>query len=136
MKYYVTLTICLLISLYACKTKKIQVESNKYNTQINIQTKRYPITVFAGNLIDMNSNEAIPFAEVKLIDRDGINRGAKTGSAGNFFIQDLPLGDYKLFITTDGYKEVYYEFKINEHNYYKFEIKLKRIKPEKSIKSN
>jgi hypothetical protein len=136
MKYYVTITIYLITSLYACKTKKIKVESNIYNSQMEIQTKRYPITVFEGNLKDINSSEAIPFAEVKLRDRDGINRDKITDKAGNFLIKDLPLGDFKLFITADGYQKITYDFSFNEHTYYNCEIKLKKIKPEKPIKTN
>jgi len=130
MKYYVILTICLLISLHACKTKKIQIESSIYNTKMEIQTKRYPITVFEGNIKDIYSSEVIPFAVVKLRDKNGVNRGTVTDTAGNFLIKDLPLGNYKLYVTTDGYQEAAYEFNINEHTYYKCEIKLKRIKPE------
>lgn len=99
---------------------------------MEIQTKRYPITVFEGNIKDIYSSEVIPFAVVKLRDKNGVNRGIVTDTAGNFLIKDLPLGNYKLYVTTDGYQEAAYEFNINEHTYYKCEIKLKRIKPEKA----
>jgi CarboxypepD_reg-like domain len=136
MKYYVTLTICLLISLYACRTRKVQVKSSIYNTKMEIQTKRYPITVFEGSIKDINTNEVIPFAEVKLRDKDGINRGTATDTAGYFIIKNLPLGNCKLYINVDGYQESAYEFNISEHKYYKCEIKLKKIRPEKPNQNN
>lgn len=132
MKYCVPIIICLIMTLYSCKTKKIQVESSIYNTKMEIQTKRYPITVFEGNIKDIYSSEVIPFAVVKLRDKDGVNRGTVTDTAGNFLVKDLPLGTYKLYVKTDGYQEAAYEFNINEHTYYRCEIKLKRIKPEKA----
>ncbi len=131
MKNYVLFTICVTISLYACRTRKIKVESSIYNTTMEIQTKRYPITVFAGNVIDMNSNEAIPFAVVKCRDKDGINKGTTTDVAGYFIIKEVPLGNCKLKITVDGYQEAAYDFNSSEHNYYTCSIKLKKIRPEK-----
>lgn len=134
MKNYASLTLCLLLSLYACRTRTVQVKSSIYNTTMEIQTKLYPITVFEGNIKDIYSSKVIPFAVVKLTDKDGMDRGTVTDTAGNFLMKDLPVGNYKLYVTTDSYsyQDAAYEFNINEHTYYKCEIKLKRIKPEKA----
>jgi hypothetical protein len=64
MKYYTSLILCLLLSLYACRTRTVQVKSSIFNTSMKIQTKRYPITLFEGNIID-NYSKIIPFAVVE-----------------------------------------------------------------------
>ena len=123
----------LIVSLYACKTSKINFETNNNKSQININSKRYPITIFEGNVKELFSQETIPFAEVELRGSDGINRGALTDSAGNFLIKDLPLGDCKMHITGNGYQEILFDFNIKEHAYYKCEIKLKQFETEKPV---
>jgi uncharacterized protein YlxP (DUF503 family) len=132
MKYFASLTFCLLLSLYACRTRTVKVKSSIYNTTLELQTKRYPISVFKGKIKDIYSSEVIPYAIVDLRDKDGVNRGAVTDTAGNFLIEDLPFGNYILDVTTDGYQDATYEFNINEHAYYNCEIKLKRIKIEEA----
>lgn len=131
MKYFASLTLCLLLILYACRTRTIQVKSSIYNATMEIQTKRYPVTVFEGNIKD-DYSKVIQLAVVELRGKDGVDRGTVTDTAGNFLINDLPLGNYKIHVSTDGYQEADYEIKINEHTYYKCKIKLKRIEPEKA----
>ena len=133
MKYFVKIILSLIVSLYACKTSKINFETNNNKSQININSKRYPITIFEGNVKELFSQETIPFAEVELRGSDGINRGALTDSAGNFLIKDLPLGDCKMHITGNGYQEILFDFNIKEHAYYKCEIKLKQFETEKPV---
>ena len=105
-------------------------EFNENQSKIDINSKRYPITIFEGNVMELNSKEAIPLVTVTLRGEDGINRGALTDSTGFFLIKDIPLGECSMDISSNGYQEIMFDFNIKEHAYYKCEIKLKQFEIE------
>jgi hypothetical protein len=61
-----------------------------------------------GKLVDMKSNQTVPFANVALIQASGSATvgGALSDDNGVFTISPAPTGDYKLFISVIGYKPV------------------------------
>ena len=83
--------------------------------------------------MELYSKEAIPLATVTLRGEDGINRGALTDSTGFFLIKDIPLGECRMEISSNGYQEIMFDFNIKEHAYYKCEIKLKQFEIEKPV---
>ena len=54
-----------------------------------------------GNIIDKNKREPLPYATVLIY---GTGMGAITDSVGNFRIENVPPGIYRLQISTLGYK--------------------------------
>ncbi len=123
----------LAVSLSGCKTISNNFEFNENQSKIDINSKRYPITIFEGNVMELNSKEAIPLVTVTLRGEDGINRGALTDSTGFFLIKDIPLGECRMDISSNGYQEIMFDFNIKEHAYYKCEIKLKQFEIEKPV---
>ena len=123
----------LAVSLSGCKTISNNFEFNENQSKIDINSKRYPITIFEGNVMELYSKEAIPLATVTLRGEDGINRGALTDSTGFFLIKDIPLGECRMEISSNGYQEIMFDFNIKEHAYYKCEIKLKQFEIEKPV---
>ena len=123
----------LAVSLSGCKTISNNFEFNENQSKIDINSKRYPITIFEGNVMELYSKEAIPLVTVTLRGEDGINRGALTDSTGFFLIKDIPLGECRMDISSNGYQEIMFDFNIKEHAYYKCEIKLKQFEIEKPV---
>ena len=123
----------LAVSLSGCKTISNNFEFNENQSKIDINSKRYPITIFEGNVMELNSKEAIPLVTVTLRGEDGINRGALTDSTRFFLIKDIPLGECRMDISSNGYQEIMFDFNIKEHAYYKCEIKLKQFEIEKPV---
>jgi len=56
-----------------------------------------------GNVVDISSNEPIPFATVSVINVNQI-MGTKTDSLGNFKLTNIPLGRYDLKVSFIGYE--------------------------------
>jgi hypothetical protein len=133
MKVSLIFILLLAVSLSGCKTISNNFEFNENQSKIDINSKRYPITIFEGNVMELYSNEAIPLAKVTLRGEDGINRGALTDSTGFFLIKDIPLGECSMDISSNGYQEIMFDFNIKEHAYYKCEIKLKQFEIEKPV---
>ena len=50
-----------------------------------------------------------------------------------FLIKDIPLGECRMDISSNGYQEIMFDFNIKEHAYYKCEIKLKQFEIEKPV---
>jgi len=133
MKVSFIFILLLAVSLSGCKTISNNFEFNENQSKIDINSKRYPITIFEGNVMELNSKEAIPLVTVTLRGEDGINRGALTDSTGFFLIKDIPLGECRMDISSNGYQEIMFDFNIKEHAYYKCEIKLKQFEIEKPV---
>lgn len=133
MKVSFIFILLLAVSLSGCKTISNNFEFNENQSKIDINSKRYPITIFEGNVMELYSKEAIPLATVTLRGEDGINRGALTDSTGFFLIKDIPLGECRMEISSNGYQEIMFDFNIKEHAYYKCEIKLKQFEIEKPV---
>jgi hypothetical protein len=133
MKVSFIFILLLAVSLSGCKTISNNFEFNENQSKIDINSKRYPITIFEGNVMELNSKEAIPLVTVTLRGEDGINRGALTDSTGFFLIKDIPLGECRIDISSNGYQEIMFDFNIKEHAYYKCEIKLKQFEIEKPV---
>ena len=133
MKVSFIFILLLAVSLSGCKTISNNFEFNENQSKIDINSKRYPITIFEGNVMELNSKEAIPLVTVTLRGEDGINRGALTDSTGFFLIKDIPLGECRMEISSNGYQEIMFDFNIKEHAYYKCEIKLKQFEIEKPV---
>lgn len=62
-----------------------------------------PVHQIKGTVIDKNSREPLEFINVIII---GLNRGSVTNAAGNFTIEQVPPGIYRLQATAVGYKSV------------------------------
>lgn len=133
MKVSFIFILLLAVSLSGCKTISNNFEFNENQSKIDINSKRYPITIFEGNVMELYSKEAIPLVTVTLRGEDGINRGALTDSTGFFLIKDIPLGECRMEISSNGYQEIMFDFNIKEHAYYKCEIKLKQFEIEKPV---
>ncbi len=133
MKVSFIFILLLAVSLSGCKTISNNFEFNENQSKIDINSKRYPITIFEGNVMELYSKEAIPLVTVTLRGEDGINRGALTDSTGFFLIKDIPLGECRMDISSNGYQEIMFDFNIKEHAYYKCEIKLKQFEIEKPV---
>jgi hypothetical protein len=93
---------------------------------MDIQSKIYPATYFVGRVMEMNTDEAIPFAKVVLTDEKGTYHGAVSDEAGNFTFKDLPLGVYRLRISAVDYIELERVFDVKRHAYYQLAVKLTR----------
>ena len=91
MKVSFIFILLLAVSLSGCKTISNNFEFNENQSKIDINSKRYPITIFEGNVMELYSKEAIPLATVTLRGEDGINRGALTDSTGFFLIKDIKI---------------------------------------------
>ena len=73
-------------------------------TRINAQEKQS----ITGKLIDMKSNQSVPFASVALIKASDSTPvgGTISDENGVFTISPVPTGTYRLFISVIGYKQV------------------------------
>ncbi len=124
MKIYLKIILLLAISLSGCKTSKNTSEFKEYHSQMEIKSTLYQSTNFTGNVMELQTSEVIPFAKVVLTDEKGKYFGSITDEAGNFSIENLPLGVYRMRISAAGYRDVENVFDIKRHTNYKLEVKL------------
>ena len=70
-----------------------------------------------GHVIEKQTNEALEFVNVRILQGTKFIKGAITDSEGSFNINGLPFGDYTLQVSSIGYKDEVREFTLTpEHS--------------------
>lgn len=125
----------LTIGLFSCKTGIKETTPDNSHGKMEYKTTYSQSTNFTGIIKELQTNELIPFATIKLSDEKGVKRAAATDLNGYFSIKDLPLGNYRMFISAAGYESIENIFRVESHANYELNIKLSKseIRLEKPV---
>lgn len=79
-------------------------------SNINISKAQIiPLQTVRGHITQAVTQYEIPFAQVVLTKNDSFYLGTITNSEGNFEINNVPVGRYKIIISSAGYKSLFLE---------------------------
>lgn len=127
MKTSFALLLILISGTYGCKLKKQarQPDELKYAT-INIQSKPNGgnTSTVTGHIKNLTDNEPIEFARVTFINDDGTTRGSETDMNGDFQINNLTSGNYRIRISRSGFTTFDQSIKIEQPSALKLEITI------------
>lgn len=129
MNTYRLLILLLAFGLFGCKIKTNSIYSHSGNNTIKLDFKSNSSTKssLVGRVIDMQTKEAIPFVQIRLLDENETVFGALADIDGNFTLENLELGEYRLIINSIDYELFETSFRIKEHWICTAEVQLSRM---------
>ena len=123
--------------ILSCSTNKSITTVDEKHGKLNIQytLNRLFSSTLKGHVTDLESNEPLIDIKIILINSDGKTFGVITDQEGNFNLNNIPLGNYKIEIRGFGYEQIESQIKIESHTDFMLDVKLNRyiIQVEKPI---
>ncbi len=127
MKARIIYLITIFLGLHGCTgPKNANQTGNGYSTiKLDCQPNGIPANYFSGKVIDKKTQEGIPFATITLRSYGKSEEfGAYTDNDGNFTIKNIPLGVYRLSVTSVEYAEISMDVGLKEYSKCVAEISL------------
>ncbi|MFM1932946.1 MAG: hypothetical protein RL226_2249 [Bacteroidota bacterium] len=115
------------MSFLGCSNSKKAVQSDDHKSTIHVDCKQnsVPTNTFSGKVTDLQTNEGLAGTQVVLTHSEtGASFGALADLEGNFTINDLPLGDYRLRVQNMSYQKIEMVVEMTEYSACVADIKL------------
>lgn len=138
MKAYLNYILLIAVILTGCKFNKSNSQYNDNESTFKIDCKHHSkqTSYFSGKVTDVKNDEPLVMATVEIQSINGAERyGCYTNSDGNFTIENVPLGKYRLRVTCLTFDQLDGEIEIKEYSNCIVAIKLfaKTMQVEKPV---